>query len=306
MDKKSEKKSEKKVGFTRRDFMKGASYAALGLAIGVSAESGNIVKAPHGTKVILIRDKAAIGANGKADPEIIQNMIDQAVNALFKVDHPAKAWNEMFKADDIVGIKSNVWGPLPTPPEVEQSIKKGILSAGVKEKNISIDDRGILSNNIFKKATALVNVRPLRTHHWAGVGGLLKNYIMFVPEPSLYHPNSCADLAQLWKLPAVKGKTRLQILIMLTPLFHGLGAHHFDKEYTWKYNGLLVGTDPVALDAVGLQILKAQRRSYFGEERPMKPSPHHIAFADTKHNLGVADMSKINLVKLGWDENVLI
>jgi len=62
----------------------------------------------------------------------------------------------------------------------------------------------------------------------------------------------------------------------------------------------------VAVDTVGLQILMAKRRAYFGEEKPMKPSPHHIAFADTKHNLGVADLGKINLIKLGWDEDVLI
>lgn len=300
------KKSKKTEGFTRRDFIKGASCAALGMAMGVTADGRNFVKAPVGTKVILIRDKSVIAANGKCNPELIQKMIDQAINNLFNVDNPDKAWRAMFKPTDIVGIKTNVWGPLPTPPEVEQSIKKGIMSAGVKEENIGLDDRGILGSDIFKNATALVNVRPMRTHHWAGVGGLIKNYIMFAPEPSIYHPNSCADLAKLWELPAVLGKTQLQILVMLTPLFHGLGAHHFDKEYTWKYNGLLVGTDPVALDAVGLQILKAQRRIYFGDERPIKPSPHHIAFADTKHNLGVADMNKISLVKLGWDENVLI
>ncbi len=304
--KKNDNNSIRKEGYTRRDFIKGASCAALGLAMGVSADSKDLVKAPTGTKVILIRDKAAVGPNGKCNVEIIQKMIDRAVNTLFDVDSPVKAWSTMFKPDDIVGVKTNVWGPLPTPPEVEQSIKRGILSAGVKEKNIGIDDRGVLGNGIFKKATALVNVRPMRTHHWAGVGGLLKNHIMFCPAPWDYHDNSCADLAAVWNLSIIRDKTRLNILVMMTPLFHGIGAHHFDKEFTWKYNGLLVGTDPVAIDAVGLQILKAKRLAYFGEERPMKPSPHHIAFADTKHNLGVADMNKINLIKLGWDEDILI
>ena len=301
-----EKHSEKKIRFTRRDFIKGASCAALGLAMGVSAESKNVVKGPSGTKVILIRDKSVIGADGQCNSEIIQNMLDQGINELFNVKSPADAWSVMFNPSDIVGIKTNVWGPLPTPPELEQSIKRGVMSAGVKETNISIDDRGILSNDVFNNATALINTRPMRTHHWAGVGGLLKNYIMFVPEPWTYHDNSCADLAKLWELPAIKGKTKVQILVMLTPLFHGIGAHHFDKEFTWKYNGLLVGTDPVALDAVGLQILMAKRLSYFGEEKPMKPSPHHIAFADSKHKLGVADMSKINLIKLGENEDILI
>jgi hypothetical protein len=146
----------------------------------------------------------------------------------------------------------------------------------------------------------------MRTHHWSGVGSLLKNYIMFVEEPWQYHDNSCADLAKLWRLSHVKDKTRLNILVMLTPLFHGIGAHHFDKTYTWPYKGLLVGTDPVAVDAVGLEILRAKRKEFFGDDRPLKPSPHHIALADTKHKLGVADPNKIDIIRIGLAEGSLI
>jgi len=146
----------------------------------------------------------------------------------------------------------------------------------------------------------------MRTHHWAGVGSLIKNYIMFVETPWDYHDNSCADLGKLWKLPIIKDKTRLNILVMLTPLFHGVGAHHFDKKYTWRYNGLVVGTDPVACDAVGLAIIDAHRKAHFGDDRPMKPPAHHIAFADTRHGIGTADLNKIDLIKLGWQDGILI
>ncbi len=297
---------DRQDGLTRRDFIKGASGAALGLIMGVSSGYGSNELILSTTRVILIRDKAATDADGKCNAEVLLRMVDQSMKILFDAENSDEAWKTIFKPNDIVGIKSNVWGPLPTPPELEQILKRGVLSAGVSQKNISIGDRGILDDEVFKNASALINVRPLRTHHWAGVGGLLKNYIMFVPEPWQYHDNSCADLAALWNLPIVKGKTRLNVLVMLTPLFHGIGAHHFDKAYTWSYNGLLIGTDPVALDAVGLEILKARRKIYFGEDRPMKPPPHHIAFADTKHKLGTADMSKIDLVKIGWDEDILI
>ena len=104
----------------------------------------------------------------------------------------------------------------------------------------------------------------------------------------------------------IKGKTRLNILVVLTPLFHGVGAHHFDSKYLWNYKGLLVGTDPVAVDATGLRIIEARREQYFGEYRPMKPPPHHIAYADIRHGLGVSDPNKIKLLKLGWQDGVLI
>lgn len=100
--------------------------------------------------------------------------------------------------------------------------------------------------------------------------------------------------------------TRLNILVMITPLFHGVGPHHFNEKYTWRYNGLILGFDPVAVDATGLRIIEAHREEYFGEERPISPSPHHIQLADTKHNLGNADPDKIDLVKLGWKEGILV
>ena len=60
-------KTDKKDGLTRRDFIKGASCAALGLAMGVSSNAQNTVnvKKPAGTKVILVRDKDVIGDDGK-------------------------------------------------------------------------------------------------------------------------------------------------------------------------------------------------------------------------------------------------
>ena len=298
--------SESKSLITRRDFIRGTACATLALAMGIGAEGQEKEKPVKLTKVVLIRDENVVDKKGNINADVIQKMLDDAVRALFDKKNPVEIWKTLVNPKDVVGIKSNVWGPLPTSDALEQALKQRVMDAGVPEKNISIDDRGVLSNKIFQKATVLINARPLRTHHWSGVGGLLKNYIMFVPKPWEYHDNTCADLATIWELPIVKGKTKLNVLVMLTPLFHGVGRHHFDEKYTWKYNGLLVGTDPVALDAVGLHIFKAKRLEYFGEEKPMTPSPHHIAFAETKHQLGVADLEKIELIKMGWKEGLLI
>ena len=291
---------------TRRDFLRGATYATLAAAMGLPLQEGKSVEPVKKTRVVLVRDSGAIDAEGRVDARVIERMLDQAMASLLDKKESSDAWKTIVDPKDVVGIKSNVWGPLPTPEEVEQVIKSRVMEVGVPERNIGIDDRGVLRNPIFLKATALINVRPFRTHHWSGVGGCLKNYIMFVPEPQQYHGNSCADLAAIWRLPLVRDKTRLNILLLLTPLFHGIGPHHFDMTYTWDYKGILMGTDPVALDAVGLRIFEAKRRAYFGEERPMRPPPHHIAYADIKHRLGTSDLQSIELVKLGWKEGILI
>jgi hypothetical protein len=304
MDKNPEKKTT--GGVTRRDFIKGASLAGMAAAFGMPIDITFADDVAPKAKVILIRDENVLDEDGNVNADIISRMLDEAMSALFETESPQDAWKKIIKPDDIVGIKSNEWGPLPTPAELEQILKSRVMETGVSEESIAIDDRGVLYNNVFKKSTALINVRPMRTHHWSGVGSLLKNHIMFTPRPVDYHDNSCADLAKLWEKPIIKGKTRLNILVLLTPLFHGVGAHHFDRKYLWGYNGILVGIDPVAVDATGLRIIEAKRERYFGEYRPMKPPPHHIAYADIRHGLGVSDPGKIKLVKLGWEKDILI
>ena len=289
---------------TRRDFLRGAAGAALAAALSspIRAEAQGAPKA----KVVLVRNEGVLGRNEGVREEILQSMMDEAVKTLLSEKEPLAAWRKLFQSSDVVGIKSNEWYRMPTPKELEEAIKRRLLDVGVPGKNIGVDDRGVLQNPVFLKATALVNVRPLRTHHWSGVGTCLKNYIMFVPDPSSYHDEGCSPLGKIWTYPIVKGKTRLNILSALQPQFYGRGAHFFDKRYLWPYKGLIVGTDPVAVDAVGAHLLQVKRTAYFGEDRTLDVPPIHITAAEKKYHLGVSDLSRIELIKLGWQENVLI
>jgi len=297
--------AKKNDGLTRRDFVKGVGLAAVGGAVGIpaGAEEGRRVRDP--SRVVLIRNEKVVGDDGTLDGGLVKEMLNEALMALLGPDNPDDCWKQIIQPDDIVGIKTNIWRFLPTPAEVEDAIKDGIRVAGVPDENVGMGDQNVLRLDIFERTTALINTRPMRTHAWSGVGSLIKNYIMF-DNPSDYHPDACADLAKLWELPMVKGKTRLNVLVMLTPQFHNMGPHHFDPIYTWPYGGLIVSTDPVAADAVGLQIIQAKRGQEFGEDRPLQPTAHHIQLADTVHGLGNADRSAIELVLLGSEKDVLI
>lgn len=290
---------------TRRQFIKDSASTAAGLMFlnfCDKAFAGDDKK----SRVVLIRHEQAVDNLNKPRSEIVQKMLDDAICALLDTDDPVKAWKKILNPKDIVGIKTNVWNYLPTTQAVEQAIKKRVVDCGVKEGNIGIRDRGVLNDPLFQKSTALINARPMRTHHWAGVGTLIKNYIMFVDKPWDYHEDSCADLAKIWFLPPVKKKTRLNVLVMFTPLFHGVGPHHFNPQYIWPYNGLIVGLDPVAIDVVGVRILQAKRNQFFKDDRPLNPPPKHIFLADTRHHLGTSDPDKIELIKLGWKKDIFI
>jgi hypothetical protein len=291
---------------TRREFLKDSAAAAMAGALSWTMPVDLFAQQAKLSRVVLIRHKDLLDDQNRPRKEIVLKMLDDAVTTLLDEKDAVKAWKKLVKPADVVGIKSNVWQPICTPPELEEAIKQRAIDAGIPASNIGINDRGVLDDPLFKRATALINVRPLRTHHWSGVGSLIKNYITFTDDPSTYHPDSCADLASIWELPLVRGKTRLNLLVLFEPLFHSVGPHNYSPDYTWPYKGLLVGFDPVAVDSTGVRILLAKRRQHFGEERPLNPPPKHVFLADTRYHLGTADPQNIELIKLGWDEHSLL
>lgn len=297
---------EKKKFITRRDFMRASSCVAMGSLMGWPLLGKASAKETAKSRVVLVRDKDVLNENGQVRPEVLRAMLDEALMALLDAPTPVSAWKQLFKPIDVVGIKSNVWHYLPTPKPLEEAIQENLLEGGVQEENMDVDDRGVLGNPVFERATALINVRPMRTHHWSGLGTLLKNYIMFVSWPFRYHGNACEKLGAIWQLPNVKGKTRLNVLVMMTPLFHGIGPHHFSSRYTWPYCGLIVSTDPVAADATGARIIQAKRNVFFGQEKPISPPPLHIAAADARFGLGNSRPERIQLITLGWEEDRFI
>ncbi len=287
---------------TRRDFLKGTTA----VLVGASLEAGQGLTAATKTRVVLVRHRDVLDENSAVNPAILQEMLDQAVTRLLDEDDPVKAFGKLVKPGETVGIKTNVWSYLPTPPELEAAIKRRLVDAGIAEERIGLDDHTVTTNPLFVNATSLINARPLRTHYLAGMSGCIKNYIMFAPSQAALHPDSCADLGSVFKLPIVKDKTRLNILCALTPQFHGRGPHHFSRRYVWSYKGLIVGQDPVAVDTIGLRLTMAKRREVLGPDQELLPVPKHIQLADTRHGIGTSDINAIELIKLGWDEDVLV
>ncbi len=307
--------------WTRREFLKGAASAAVigaagvtvfcrdGTQTGPAKQAGEAAAkrpAPGRAKVVLVRDPDVLDAGKHPRAEVVARMLDLGAAALAGETAAEAAWAKFVKPSDTVGIKTNSWRFLNTTPEIEGALRARVHGAGVKEERVAVDDRGVLKSPVFQQSTALINARPMRTHHWAGVGSCIKNYIMFSPDPPSWHDDACANLAGLWDLPAVRDKTRLNVLVMLTPLFHGKGPHHFDPQYTWDYRGLILGTDVVAVDATGLRIIEAKRREFFGEDQPFATSPKHIRIAEEKFRLGVADPARIEVLRIGENDGSLI
>jgi len=290
--------------FTRRDFLRDTAAGAVGVSLGLSAAQTAFAAdaADAKTTVVLIRDEAAMADGKKPNAQVVEAMLDKAVCRLSGKDDPTAAWKTYIKADDTVGIKVTVY-MISTSKEVAGAIKAGAKKAGVPDERILTGDKGN-SPGKKKPVTALINAPSLKAHHMSGIGCVIKNYIVYHAKPSSLHPQSCSELGAAWQADSIKGKTRLIVVDGLLPLFDK--GPQVTPKYRWPYRGLVVGTDPVAVDAVCLRIIQAKRNAFKGEPWPVSPPPKSVAIADTKYHLGTSDPAKIHLVKLGWQKDALV
>jgi len=297
---------------TRRDFLRGAALGTLGAALygkggrspawaGTGRFSAPFAAENPESTIVLVRNEKAIGAGDKIDPAVVQEMIDTALKQFAGAADAAKAWSTYIKPEDTVGVKFTRcdWMRVHTDQAVIDAVVKRVGEAGVAKDKIFAQDGGMP----LAKCTALINLPSVKVHTLTGIAVSLKNYINFSPQPSKYHAPS-TNLGEIYLFPEVKGKTRLIIVDMLRPYF-GPGPQ-INPLHRWNYHGIMVSNDPVAVDAVCLKICQAKRNLFKGEEWPITPPPDFIAAADKTYKLGTGDPTKIKLVKLGWDKDILI
>jgi uncharacterized protein (DUF362 family) len=148
-------------------------------------------------------------------------------------------------------------------------------------------------------ATAVVNVSVLKTHFGDGLSAALKNHLGSVNNPAAYHgwePDRMPrSLPELNALPPLRTKTRLVVIDALRPLY--ARGPFDDPDYRWDFRGLVVATDPVAADAVGVRILEAQRAKVRGQGWPVPAARAMVAWGQAI-GLGNADPDRIDRVEI--------
>ena len=112
----------KKRVITRRDFIRAGSHVVMGGLMGFPFIRKAAGQSTEKSRVVLIRDQNVTQGYGSLKNDVMIDMMDQAVTALLGISNSASAWHEMVKPGDIVGIKSNVWTPLPTPDALVRRI----------------------------------------------------------------------------------------------------------------------------------------------------------------------------------------
>lgn len=284
-------------GLTRNDIVKESMDATLN----IKALRSQTKKAdPDISHVYIIRDKNVIDNHHRVNNLKLKAMVDLALTSLTNSDSPQTAWKTLFTPKDIVGL-------VPTPhlnpthKELVDVVRDSLLSTGLKENQILMAQGG---PEKVKACTSLIAMPALKAHWLTGIGTVLKNYIMYSGQPSKYHHQDSAKLGEIWNMPHVKNKTKLILVDALYPLCDK--GPQPDPRYKWFYRGIIAGTDPVAVDTVGVAILTQKRTALKGEPWPLSPPPLCVQEADKTYHLGTSNPEKISLEILGWQEDALV
>ncbi len=272
---------------------------------------------------------------GEPRYERLLDLLTAAITLLTGEQTAALARSRYFSANDQVAVQIAT-SPLAVAPNVVDATVTTAARAGVSPERLFIysTDEGELYRAGFAlrregpgvrcygassegyrdevttllgdEVTALVNVPSLSPDRQAGLAGALRNFVNTV-KPSYAHECSAdggTGLPAIAAERAIRTRTRLHLMDCLRPAYDLSDGNHPPSR--WPYNGLLVSTDPVALDAIATHILLAKRREVRGAEWPLDPSPLHIEIAASKYKLGVADLASIDLLRLGPSEGALI
>ena len=129
----------------------------------------------------------------------------------------------------------------------------------IRRENGSMKSR--YSKIVTRDVNVIINVPVMKHHAMTGVSGCLKNLAFgSVDNTRRFHPSPLhcdPAIADVFDHEILKDKVVLNIVDGLLASFDGGPVH--DPKGEWKYGGILMSRDPVALDHVLLQSIGEKR-----------------------------------------------
>jgi len=157
----------------------------------------------------------------------------------------------------------------------------------------------LLSRIMTEHTNVQINLPVLKDHGMAGVTNALKNFFGAIHNPNKYHDEGCNPfVADLNSMPEIKNQNKLIICDALRVQYNGGPAYY--PRWSEIYGGIILGTDPVAVDFIGYQIIeRLRKRNNLDPLEKASRKPNYIfTAADSEHNLGKANLNDIELKEI--------
>jgi len=312
----------------RREFLAAAAAVTVGGTLsGVAAHAGDvpahgvsIPDAVHGRSDFVVRGR-------RVHQSVLAEMLEQVIRGVTGAGTFSDGWRHILRADDVVGLKFNSSGAegLGVSEDFGDAVITSLLAAGFEPRQIvAIEAPGEVSarhglvseqpgwqrvetefgsgrdqlSDVLDRVTAIVNIPFLKDHNITGVTCACKNLSHgLVKHPARFHGNHCSPyIADIIALPQIRSKVRLHLVNALRVVFDGGPEPH--DEGTWDAGVILAGRDPVAIDALGLEIINSQRAilGLAKVDSPVRKSVYLEAAAE--RGLGVADTRRLGIAKI--------
>ncbi len=160
----------------------------------------------------------------------------------------------------------------------------------------SVGDRSSRVSTILADVcTALINVPVPKTHGRSVFTCTLKNHYGTIDNPFEFHANGCSSpgIAEVNAIPIIRKKEKLVVsdALLIVP---EAGAR-WTRRFIRPFGGVIIGTDPVAVDAVAVKIIDDARAAE-GMER-LAPRVEHLTLAEAL-GLGNSRLENIDLVSI--------
>ncbi len=239
-----------------------------------------------GIKVNCLAKRVAV-----TQPLLVTSLIEQLQKAGIKGDG-ITVWERTTDELKRAGYTANMFKSGP------RCLGTDAVGVGYSNRLYPVGSIGSLLSNILLGVDVNINLPVLKDHNLAGLAGGMKNYYGAVHNPNKYHDNHCnPHVADINSLPEIRDKNKLIIMDCLIVQYHGGPA--YNPGFIERYGGLILGSDPVAVDFVALSILEKIRHEH--GKKPLKREgryPEWLQVAASKnYALGNASWEKIELVE---------
>jgi uncharacterized protein (DUF362 family) len=146
------------------------------------------------------------------------------------------------------------------------------------------------------ESTALINFALIKDHSICGYTGALKNMTHGCSvNPQDFHDHHASpQIAILSAQDILRSRLRLCIIDGFKLMAHG-GPLYKHPEYVVPHEAVYVSTDPVALDAVGWELVEKARAKFGLKSLTDEGRPPAYIHAAADLGVGIADLAKITL-----------
>lgn len=272
---------------------------------------------------------------GRVDYDVVAKLVDTAVGALTGAEKE-EGWQKLFAGTDRVGIMIGA-GDYPVQTATVETVVDRLINAGISPRNIIVfsgderdlfvagynisrDDktvrvlgtesegfRGGFSRIVSDYCDALINISALEVDSELGFGGCVANALTCVPTVQRVELRGHPELiGSVPAMPVFRQKLRLNLLEAYLPLLDTIEQGKVKEKITWQYGGLIAGTDPVAVDLVGRQILQGCRQASKGQPWPLPEATDYLQPAQGKYRLGTADRKQITVKVEGYTQDAFV